>query len=262
MGLTRACKTTTHTKRSPETDGRLLPVVTGDTSMGEVSGEFPQQVAGIAALSEPVRRRLYEHVVGQRRPVSRDEAATAAGIKRPLAAFHLDKLVDEGLLDVEYRRLTGRTGPGAGRPAKLYYRSPREFDVTLPPREYDLAGRVLAAGIQRSAETGDDVLTCVREVAFEEGEQLAGGAGADAVETLVAALREHGFEPRREDDGVSLGNCPFHVLAQDFTELVCGMNLSLCQGLSDAVELERAGLHPVLQPRDGRCCVAFTAAGS
>lgn len=223
--------------------------------------EFPQQVAGIAALSEPVRRRLYEHVVGQSSPVSRDEAARAAGIKRPLAAFHLDKLVDEGLLDVEYRRLTGRTGPGAGRPAKLYYRSPREFDVTLPPREYDLAGRVLAAGIQRSAETGEDVLTCVRHVAFERGEDLAAVTDSDPVEALMAALRDHGYEPRHEGDGVTLGNCPFHALAQDFTELVCGMNLSLCQGLADAVELDRAGLQPALQPRDGRCCVTFTTAG-
>ena len=225
-----------------------------------MSEEFPQQVAGIAALSEPVRRRLYEHVVKQCRPVSRDEAATAAGIKRPLAAFHLDKLVDEGLLEVEYRRLTGRSGPGAGRPAKLYYRSAREFDVTLPPREYDLAGRVLATGIQRSAETGGDVTACVRQAAFERGEQLAAGEGSDAVEALITGLREHGYEPRREDDGVTLGNCPFHALAQDFTELVCGMNLALCEGLSDAVGLDRAGLRPALEPHAGRCCVRFTPA--
>lgn len=228
-----------------------------------MSKDFPQQVAGIAALSEPVRRRLYEHVVGQSGPVSREEAATAAGIKRPLAAFHLDKLVDEGLLDVEYRRLTGRSGPGAGRPAKLYFRSSREFDVTLPPREYDLAGSVLAAGVQRSAETGDDVMDCVRQVAFQRGEELVASAGPDAVQALIAVLREHGYEPRREDDGtVTLGNCPFHALAQDFVDLVCGMNLALCQGLSDALQLDRAGLQAALQPRDGRCCVAFTAAGS
>ena len=224
--------------------------------------DFEEQVSGIAALSEPVRRRLYEHVVAEGRPISRDEAATAMGIKRPLAAFHLDKLVEEGLLDVEFRRLTGRTGPGAGRPAKLYFRSDREFDVTLPPREYDLAGRVLAAAVQRSAETGEDVLACVRQVAFERGELLADdGAGPDAVAALIGALRTHGYEPQREDGGVTLTNCPFHALAQDFTELVCTMNLSLCQGLSDAVELDRADLRPALRPADGRCCVTFMRAG-
>lgn len=226
-----------------------------------MADEFPEQVVGIAALAEPIRRRLYEHVVDQSRPVSRDEAATAAGIKRALAAFHLDKLVDQGLLDVEYRRLTGRSGPGAGRPAKLYFRSAREFDVTLPPREYDLAGGVLAAGVQRSTETGEDVLVCVRQVAFERGEQLVAAAGSDAMETLIAALREHGFEPRRDGDDVTLGNCPFHALAQDFTEVVCGMNLALCQGLAAAVGLGRTGLQPALQVREGRCCVVFTAAG-
>jgi predicted ArsR family transcriptional regulator len=220
---------------------------------------FEHDVAGVAALADPVRRRLYEHVVGQPDAVGRDEAAAAAGIKRPLAAFHLDKLVDEGLLEVEYRRLTGRTGPGAGRPAKLYRRSQREFDVTLPPREYDLVGQILAAGIQRAAEGGGEVLTCVRQVAFERGEQLAPGPDADAVEALMATLREHGFEPRREDGGIVLANCPFHALAQDFTELVCGMNLALCQGLSAAVGLDRAGLEPTLQPQDERCCVTFVA---
>ena len=224
--------------------------------------DFAQQVSGIAALSEPVRRRLYEHVVHTGRPVSRDEAAAATGIKRPLAAFHLDKLVDEGLLDVEFRRLTGRTGPGAGRPAKLYFRSEREFDVTLPPREYDLAGRVLAAAIQRSAETGEEVIACVRQVAFERGELLAEGTGADAVEALIETLRAHGYEPQREEGGVTLANCPFHALAQDFTELVCTMNLSLCQGLSDAVELDRANLQPALHPREDRCCVTFTPGGA
>ena len=91
----------------------------------DASDPFAADVAGVAALADPVRRRLYEHVVSRAGAVGRDEAAAAAGIKRPLAAFHLDKLVAEGLLDVEYRRLTGKTGPGAGRPAKLYRRATR-----------------------------------------------------------------------------------------------------------------------------------------
>lgn len=53
------------------------------------------------------------------RGMSRAEAADAVGVARTLAAFHLGKLVDAGLLEVAHRRLTGRSGPGAGRPAKV-----------------------------------------------------------------------------------------------------------------------------------------------
>ena len=222
---------------------------------------FEGQVAGVAALSDPVRRRLYEHVVAQPEAVSRDDAAAAAGIKRALAAFHLDKLVDEGLLEVEYRRLSGRTGPGAGRPSKLYRRSGREFDVTLPPRQYDVVGHILAAGIQRSVETGENVVESVRAVAFRSGEALAHGGGGGAVDALLDTLAEHGYEPRPEDGDVALINCPFHALSQHFTQLVCGMNLALCQGLADAVHLEEAGLEPRLLPEEGRCCVRFVATG-
>ncbi|MDQ3641298.1 MAG: helix-turn-helix domain-containing protein, partial [Actinomycetota bacterium] len=79
-------------------------------------------LAALAALGDPLRRRLYRFVGGQDHPVGRDEAAAGVGISRSTAAFHLDRLVDDGLLDAEFRRLTGRRGPGAGRPAKLYRR--------------------------------------------------------------------------------------------------------------------------------------------
>jgi predicted ArsR family transcriptional regulator len=221
--------------------------------------EFEEQVVGVAALADPARRRLYEHVVGASDSVSRDQAAVAVGIKRALAAFHLDKLVDAGLLAVEYRRLTGRTGPGAGRPSKLYRRSEREFDVSLPPREYDLGGQVLAAGVERAVATGDDVLACVRTAAFERGKQLAAPGDHDGVGSLVDALTAHGYEPRVSDDQVLLANCPFHALAREHTQLVCGMNLSLCKGLASAVDLHASGLEPQLQPEDGRCCVVFAS---
>jgi predicted ArsR family transcriptional regulator len=106
-------------------------------------------VESIGALAEPVRRALYEWVVGQAAPVSRDQAAAGAGVPRHTAKFHLDKLVADGLLETEFRRLTGRRGPGAGRPAKLYRRSPREVAVTLPPRRYELAARIMAAALDR-----------------------------------------------------------------------------------------------------------------
>src|SRR5215210_3201013 len=110
-----------------------------------MSGDFEDQVAGVAALNDPVRRALYLFVVNSPEAVSREQAASAVDIQKPLAAFHLDRLAEEGLLDFEFRRLTGRTGPGAGRPAKLYRRSERQIDVSLPHREYDVAGHLLAA---------------------------------------------------------------------------------------------------------------------
>ncbi len=216
-----------------------------------------EQISGVAALAEDVRRRLYDYVASQTDAVSRNDAATAVGIKRPLAAFHLDKLVDQGLLDVEYRRLTGRTGPGAGRPAKLYRRSDRQIDLSLPPRAYHLAAGMLAAAIHRSAETGEDVTAALDSVATERGLALPGDSDDNAVEALWRTLRDLGYEPRQEGSEVILANCPFHALAQEFTPLVCGMNLAFCQGLAEAVDLARSGLRAHLQPHEGRCCVAF-----
>src|SRR5256886_10040452 len=109
--------------------------------------EFERQIAAIASLHEPARRGLYLYVSSRRREVGRDEAARALRISRALAAFHLDKLVQQGLLDASYRRLTARRGPGAGRPAKLYHRSTRQLDLTLPERRYELAGRVFARAL-------------------------------------------------------------------------------------------------------------------
>src|SRR5439155_9153327 len=106
--------------------------------------DFDTQVAGVAALGDPVRRALYRYVVAQPGPVSRDQAAVGVGVPHHVAKFHLDKLEADGLLEVEFSRPPGRGGPGAGRPAKLYRRASREVAVSLPERRYDLAGRVMA----------------------------------------------------------------------------------------------------------------------
>ena len=137
-----------------------------------MSGDFDAQVAGVAALHDPVRRALYLFVVGSADAVSREQAAAGVGVQRALAAFHLDKLADEGLLDVEFRRLTGRTGPGAGRPAKLYRRSAREIEVSLPPREYDLAGLLLAGAIDAADASGRKVRDELERSSFEFGRAM------------------------------------------------------------------------------------------
>ncbi|MGH9040175.1 MAG: helix-turn-helix transcriptional regulator, partial [Acidimicrobiia bacterium] len=188
------------------------------------------QISAISVLNEPLRRALYAYVVDQTDAVGRDEAGQAVGITRELAAFHLDKLLQEGLLDVEYRRLSGRGGPGAGRPAKLYRPSDRQLEISLPGRRYELAARLLA---EAWAEPGADPAQALDGVARRFGEALGAqarwrlGRRPTATRVLQAAcevLREQGFEPTETDGGVRLRNCPFQSIANDHPELVCGMN--------------------------------------
>jgi predicted ArsR family transcriptional regulator len=222
-----------------------------------------QEEAGLAAVSsldDPVRRRLYEFVAGRTEPVDRDEAAAAAGIGRPLAAYHLDKLVTLGLLTASYQRPAGRGGPGAGRPAKVYARSGSEFTVTVPPREYELAARLLAVAVE--ADRSGASRAALHDAAHEFGAGLASrcptpdGGGPDPLHAAEDALRAHGFEPWHDEDGtVRLRNCPFHHLATQHTEVVCSMNLALIDGLVAGLGASR--LHPALDPRPGWCCVAI-----
>jgi predicted ArsR family transcriptional regulator len=213
-----------------------------------------ERLEAVAALAEPTRRRLYDHVVRQPDPVGRDEAAEAVGVPRATAAFHLDRLADDGLLDVVRMRRTGRTGPGAGRPAKLYKRAATWVGVSLPERRYDLAGELLAAALEEAEGSGERPREALARHARVLGEELgraaAPGGGQDAV---LAVLEEHGFEPRTEGDAVVLVNCPFHALAERHTELVCGMNLQLVDGVLAGAG--PCGLAARLRPGRGHCCV-------
>lgn len=222
-----------------------------------------EQIEAIGVLSEPVRRALYQFVVEQGGEVTRDQAAAALGISRALAVFHLDRLANEGLLDVSFRRLGERSGPGSGRPSKLYRRSSRQVEVSLPPRSYDLAARLLAQAIE--AAPSPETLAVLSRVARSFGETLGAeaqeqaGVGADTGVQLAAAqeiLAAHGFEPARMDDGsIRLRNCPFHALAECHRGLICGMNLSLMQGVVEGLRV--GGIEAVLDPQPGMCCVSF-----
>ena len=222
--------------------------------------DLQAQVASIGALAEPTRLALYRHVAGAPEPVSREHAAAA--VDKPLHSvkFHLDRLVEEGLLEVEYRRLTGRTGPGAGRTSKLYRRAERQVSVSLPERRYDLAGEVLAAAVERSAREGSPITEAVKHVARATGSRLAGEqtaarrpSPAASTGSLVGVLRDHGYEPRLVDDDVCLTNCPFDRLAAEHTELVCGMNLALVDGVLAGLNIDRMSAR--LEPQPGFCCV-------
>lgn len=210
-----------------------------------------KDIDAIAALQDPVRRRLYEHVVQQGREVGRNEAAEAAGVARTLAAHHLDKLVEAGLLESGSRRLTGRSGPGAGRPAKVYTRAQAEWAVSLPGRDYRTAAELLAEAAEKA---GLDVELCT--AARRRGEALRGPAApCGGLEQAMETLAARGYEPHREGDVVRMRNCPFHAVAEQFPPLVCGMNLALLEGLLGTDGAVRARM----DARPGECCVVVEA---
>ena len=222
----------------------------------------PIQVA--ALLAEPTRRSLYDFVVGRHEPIGRDEAAAAVGVSRELAAFHLDRLVAAGLLLTEYRRLTGRTGPGAGRPAKLYRRAMGDIEFSTPQRHYERAAELMASALDRlGAATG---LEAVARIARERGRVL----GADARERtgdaapdvggsfgrLLDLLRGAGYEPDVEPAGeVCLWNCPYDAMVQEHRDVTCGMNLAWAEGVVEG--LGASDIDVELNPEPSRCCVTF-----
>lgn len=226
-----------------------------------MDSDFATRVSGIGALAEPARRALYQYVVAQPHAVGRDQVAAATGIARHTVKFHLDKLVDEGLLAVEFRRLSGRDGPGAGRPAKLYHRVADEISVSLPERHYELAGQILAAAVETASQGAAPVAAAVAQQAYDTGRRLAQAVpdspdSPDPLAPIVAVLAAHGYEPRAEGDRIVMANCPFHALAETHTELVCGLNHALVTGLTDA--LGRSDVVARLDPAPGRCCVTLT----
>ncbi len=240
-----------------------------------------KDIDAIAALQDPVRRRLYEYVAAQGREVGRNEAAEAAGVARTLAAHHLDRLTEAGLLESGSRRLTGRSGPGAGRPAKVYTRARAERSVSLPARDYRTAAELLAeAAEQAGLDAG------LFAAARRRGEALRDSAAPCAgLEEAMEVLAARGYEPHLEAvediedsedsedsedvqacegaDGaagaaahvVRMRNCPFHAVAERFPPLVCGMNLALLEGLLGADGPVRARM----DARPGECCVVIEA---
>ena len=222
---------------------------------------FAADAERIGALADPVRLALYRFVGAQPEPVSRDQAAEALGIPRHQARFHLDRLEADGLLTSSRARLSGRTGPGAGRPAKLYRRATREIAVSLPDREYELAARLLSDAIAESSRTGGPVRDAVDREFASYGAAAGRAAGADAdgdpLEVAAGVLAQQGYEPRRDAGRLDLHNCPFHALAQSQTELICTANRCLVGALADEVAPGR--LTARLEPHPDRCCVVVEA---
>ena len=189
----------------------------------------------MAVLADPVRRDLYEYVADAGHEVGRAEAADALGVARTLAAFHLDKLVDAGLLEVAHRRLTGRSGPGAGRPAKVYRMAVREHLASVPPRDYRGLAMLLAEAVEA--------------VGAEEALKAAAQRVPADPREPAEVLAERGYRPYRDGGVIRSRNCPFRALSEEFPVLVCAMNHALIGALLGG------GAQVRLDPRPGECCV-------
>ncbi len=214
-------------------------------SMTDRQPKPSDDLEAVASLSEPLRRALYEFVVASGDLVNRDQAADQVGVSRQVAAYHLDRLADDGLLAVEFRRLNGRVGPGAGRPSKLYRRSDHTYDVSVPPRRYELAARIMLTAIG-GGHLNLDVMA-----------QVAHDVGADiGREGLEEALNATGYEPAVIDGETRFRNCPFHVLRDQDRAITCELNLALVEGM---VEGSESDAEAVLAPEDGYCCVRLRA---
>ena len=209
-----------------------------------------EKLNALAALADPVRKAVYEFVRTSDAAVGRDECASALSLPRNTVAFQLDKLADQGLLSVEFRRLNGRGGPGSGRPAKLYTATHLEVAASIPHREYALAAHLMAQAIERSGAENRPITEVLAEVARETGQTIGALAGS-----LPQILTEHGYRPDfREDSSVGLLDCPFHQLSANHRNTVCTMNLEL---LTAVVEGSEAPYRACFDPptNEHHCCV-------
>lgn len=222
----------------------------------------------LGILDDDMRRSLYLYVRKEARPITRDEAANDVGMSVKLAAFHLDKLEKAGLLSSHYARKPGRSGPGAGRSSKFYATSDVEIDVSIPERSYDFVGEILVAAIASEKE-GLKSREVALEIADRRGREIGGEIrrelglrrpGRDrALDIAEERLEQLGYEPYRSDKKtVSLRNCPFHRLARQAPELVCGINQAFVDGLLRGLGNE--SVEASLEPTPGQCCVKLRSA--
>jgi predicted ArsR family transcriptional regulator len=210
-------------------------------------------MAAVASLGDDKRRQLYQLVASSAGAVGRDDAAEALGLPRSTASCYLDKLVQDGLLAVEFHKAAGKTGPGSGRPAKMYRPAAGEMGVSVPDRNYDLAGELLAAAIERSTTTGEAVADSLRVTSYRKGQELAAGA-----EGLTEFMAGEGYDPRPDGDGgLVLANCPFHRLSDGHPDVVCAMNGSFLRGAAAACGEPEERIAPNSVP--GQCCARITA---
>ncbi|MGO4493274.1 helix-turn-helix domain-containing protein [Arthrobacter sp. 2YAF22_2] len=191
------------------------------------------RVAAVASLGDENRRRLFDFVAAAEQAVGRDDAAAALGLARSTVSFHLDRLVQDGVLAVEFRKLGGKEGPGSGRPAKLYRAVVQEVSASVPERNYDLAAELLVTAIEQSTADGGSARDALLRAA------QARGHAAAAADDFAGLLAAEGYRPA--DDGAGglvLLNCPFHRVARGHADVVCAMNGAFLAGAAAACGMD------------------------
>jgi predicted ArsR family transcriptional regulator len=228
----------------------------------KLASDDASSISALAALDERVRRRLFEFVRHAHRAVSREEAAAATGISRKLAAFHLDRLVEVGLLRARYEPPFG-SPRRAGRAPKVYDLADTAVQVSIPHRDYQVLAEIMVEALSSETPRGSARQAALR-VALEHGKKLgsversmargqAPGGGHD-IDRAEDILSRHGFEPyRQRPDAIRLRNCPFHPLSVHARDLVCGMNHAYLAGLLTG--MDAGSMRAFLDPRAGECCV-------
>lgn len=217
------------------------------TAFQRLALRFSKDISAISSLDDAVRSQIYFYVSGAGADVSRDEAARAVGVSRRVAALHLDRLAKDGWLEVSFRRLGGRSGPGAGRTSKLYRRSEKRASVSVPARNYELMTRLLTSAVQ---------LRDVEPAAVEFGTKVGASVKPRNMNGVLENLVDSGFEPFLDAPGVvRLRNCPYHEAANETREVTCGLNLAFMQGVTAGAGLE--GVTVVRENRADGCCVVF-----
>lgn len=233
-------------------DKQIVQITTranADTMAALRSGlDDGQRLAAVASLGDPVRKKLFELVRDSGHALSRDDCAVALDLPKSTIRAHLDRLVEEQLLLVEFRKMGERTGPGSGRPTKLYTAAHSEISASVPPRHYDLAASLLAAAVQHSIDTGMDIEKSLAQVAYQEGQRMGAAAG-----DIHQLLHSAGYSPEPDGEGGTImANCPFHRLSQDHTGVVCSLNGSLLSGALEGCGDQRHDLAP--DANISHCC--------
>jgi predicted ArsR family transcriptional regulator len=226
-----------------------------------MAGLHRAATAVVAALHHPMRAKLYAFIRRERRPVTREQAATAIGISPKLAAFHLGQLVDVGLLHANDLTAPGRRGPG--RAPKAYTLAPAEWHISLPERRYALMAEILTHAVL-SSQPNEPARQAALRIATQTGHQLGeharrerrlGRLGPERALTAAAeVLDNYGYEPDRATNAIVLRNCPFAQLATSAPELVCTLNQHLIAGLLAGLGGSQR-LHAALTPTRVGCCV-------
>jgi predicted ArsR family transcriptional regulator len=196
------------------------------------------------AVADPGLRAALLFARSQAEPITADDAAAALEVHRNVARGRLDRLAAAGLLEVTRERRTGRSGPGAGRPAKVYRVAPELEAIEFPPRHFD---ELVAALVEELPESA------LRRAGAQFGRQLAMAAGLRPVRDLVrglgracAAVRSLGYQASLvsvEGDRavISTPTCPLRPLVArrpETAEIDRGMWAGLVERALDGVRAE------------------------